>query len=130
MKAILVPPGLPGKTVDISATELEHELGFVAFAYPFDDPVCLAHDDDGIANHRPPNRTINGNIMPGPFYVLGMSSSGQLTDLSPEMTIKYLHHFTTPEYFPSGRWLVTTKTAESSFGAVVFIESAWVTSDD
>lgn len=61
MKGILVPPGMPGKPVDITDTELELNLGFVSFAYPFDDPVCLAHDDDGIANRRPPNRTINGN---------------------------------------------------------------------
>ena len=116
--------------MDISGAELERTLGFVSFAYPFDDPVCLAHDDDGIANHRPPNRTINGNIMPGPFYVLGMSSSGQLTDLSPELTIKYLHYFEKPELFPSGRWKVTTKTADSSFGAIISIKSEWVTSND
>ena len=130
MKGILVEPGLPGITVDVTEEKLRAELGFVSFGYPYDDPVCLAHDDNGIANHRLPNRWIHGNIMPGPFYVLGVNDSGDLTDLTPDLLEKYLHHFEEPDTFPPGRWMVTTSTESSAFGTVFHIESRWVASDD
>ena len=125
MKSILVSPGLPAVPVEISVDEIRSLLGCVSFAYPYDDPICLAHDDDGIANRRLPNRTINGQIMPGPFYVLGFSDSGELMDLSPELEAKYLSLFSIPEDFPSGCWKVTTRTKETKHAAIISIESAW-----
>jgi len=125
MKSILVNPGFPAVPVEINSDELRSALGCVSFAYPYDDPVCLAHDDDGIANRRPPNRTINNQIMPGPFYILGVSNSGKLMDLSPELEEKYLSLFSSPEDFPPGRWKITTMTTETKHTAIISIVSAW-----
>ena len=125
MKSILVNPGLPSALVEISIEELYSVLGCISFAYPYDDPVCFAHDDNGIANRRAPNRTVNGQIIPGPFYVLGVSESGELMDLAPDLQEKYLSLFNTPECFPPGRWKVSAKTIETKNTMIISIKSAW-----
>ena len=125
MRCILVDPGLPAVSVEISIDEIRSFLGCISFAYPYKDPVCLVHDDDGIANQRMPNRTINGQIMPGPFYILGINDSGNLIDLSPELQNRYLALFSTPEIFPSGCWRVISKTEVINHTTVFSLKSIW-----
>ncbi len=68
MRSIIVPPGLPAVTVDVTLEELSASLGTIAFTYPFDDPIIgLAHNDNGIAEGMLPNRTVKGQIIQGPF---------------------------------------------------------------
>ena len=130
MKSVLVNPGLPAAPVDIEEDDLRRELGFISLAYPFDDPVCLVHDDDGIANHRAPNRTVNGMIIPGPFYVLGVSCEGELLSLSPALQEKYLKVFALPETFPPGQWKVATTIQEDLHGVYVRIDTSWIPAEE
>ncbi|MBR1642151.1 MAG: DUF3846 domain-containing protein [Butyrivibrio sp.] len=126
MKALAVLPGQPAFPIEMEKAQLSSIFDFPSFAYPFEDPVALLHDDDGIANDRPPNRTINGELMPGPFYVIGVDDSGVLTDLSPLLAEKYLKVFSVPESFPPGRWKITTETEETPSAAIVRIKSRWI----
>jgi hypothetical protein len=121
MKAILVNPESPAMPVNVDLNEIRSTLGCVSFAYPYDDPVCLAHDGDGIANQKPPNRTINGHIMPGSFYVLGINAEGDLKSLSPKLEKKYLSLFNTPEHFKPGHWKVT----QIEHNAFISIQTTW-----
>lgn len=125
LNAILVNPSEPAVPAKVDFETIRAALGTVSFAYPYDDPVCLAHDDDGIANRRPPNRTVAGQIVPGPFYVLGISPDGDLAGLSPELMDKYLRLFQSPESFPPGRWKVGMKVKESDCCVFLMLESSW-----
>ena len=98
----------------------------VSFVYPFPDPnIALAHDNDGIARGRQPNRRVNGEIIPGLFFVVRLDDSGELTDLSPEDTEQYTKLFAKPESFPPGHWKVHTATAEKGNCCIIRIISEW-----
>ena len=130
MTTLYVAPGFAPTPREVSFDEIQETLGIVSFAYPFDDPlVAIAFDDDGIANHRPPNRTLNGQIIPGPFFILSVTDDGKLTGLSPEAVEKYTSLFSIPESFPAGKWKVTTKVEDRPYAAVVHIVSEWVATD-
>ena len=126
MKAIFVEPGQPAIPADLSFEEIRASLGIVSFAYPFSDPVALAHDDDGIANGRLPNRTVNGQIIPGPFYVVQVTDDGKVISLSPELEEKYLQVFAIPESFGPGKWKVSVTHEEGGLFNVVRIVSEWI----
>ena len=126
MKCILVKPNEPAVTAEVDMDDLIQNLGLVSFIHPYYDPVCLACDDNGIANKRLPNRTVNGQIIPGPFYVLGTDSVDELTDLSPDLIDKYLREFAKPELFPPGKWEIDVHVIEEKFNYVLNIVSSWV----
>ncbi len=124
---IEVPVGEPCRVVNLHPQALRTILGFVSFAYPFPDPdIGLAHDDDGIANGRMPNRTIGSEIIPGPFYVCRVGSQGELIDLTANDISTYMEMFKTPEEFGPGRWRITTKTEEKEHTCVLYMISEWI----
>lgn len=130
MTTLYVAPGFAPTPREVSFHDMEAELGIVSFAYPFDDPlVAIAFDDDEIANHRPPNRTLNNQIIPGPFFILSVTYDGKLTSLAPSLISKYQSLFGVPEFFPEGKWKVTTKVEDQPYAAVVHIVSEWVATD-
>ena len=127
MKMIQVPPGESGFPVDLHPRVLRTLLGFVSFASPFpDERIALAHDDDGIANGRLPNRTVNGEIIPGLFFVVRRNDAGELVDLRPEDIEKYTKLFAEPEQFPPGQWRIHTRTVEERNCCIIRIISEWV----
>ena len=129
MKMIQVPPGKSGFPVDLHPRVLSALLGLVSFTYPFPDAyIALAHDDDGISNGRLPNRTVNGKIIPGLFFVVRLNDAGNLIDLLPEDIEKYTGLFAEPEKFPPGQWKIHTKTEENENSCVIRIVSEWVAS--
>ena len=126
MKSVYVEPGKPAALVDTTLGEIKSSLGWLSCAYPYEDDIALIHDDDGIANNRAPNRTINGELMPGPFYVLATTSSGELTGLSDAQAERYLDLFSIPESFPAGRWNVQTTVEDTPHTSIIRIKSEWV----
>ena len=131
MKLIQVSPGESAFPVDLHPRALSTLLGLVSFAYPFsDEHIALAHDDDGIANGRLPNRTVNGEIIPGLFFVVRKDGSGNLVDLLPEDEEKYSSLFATPETFPPGHWTVHTKTEETENCCIIRVISKWVPDEE
>ncbi len=130
MTTLYVAPGSVPSSREVSFHDMEAELGIVSFAYPFDDPfVAIAFDDDGIANHRPPNRTLNNQIIPGPFFILSVTDDGEVTALAPDLVEKYTQLLKEPEFFPEGKWKVITKVEDQPYAAVVHIVSEWVATD-
>ena len=128
MTTLYVAPDSVPSSREVSFYDMEKELGIVSFAYPFEDEnVAIAFDDNGIANHRPPNRTLNAEIIPGPFYVLGVTDDGEVTGLAPELVEKYTQLLEIPEFFPTGKWKVTTKVEDQPYAAVIHVISEWVT---
>lgn len=126
MKSVYVEPGKPAAITEATLDEIKSSLGWLSCAYPFDDDIAFVHDDDGIQNHRLPNRTINGEIMPGPFYILATTSSGELTGLSDAQIEHYLDLFNIPEHFPAGRWNVQTTVEDTPHTSIIRIKSEWV----
>ena len=127
LKSVYVEPGKPARLVDVDFHTIQEQLGFISCAYPFPDPsVAVICDDDGIANNRAPNRTINGELMPGPFYILTTTSSGELTGLSDAQAEHYLELFSIPESFPAGRWSIKTTVEDLPHTSVIHIKSSWI----
>lgn len=127
MKSVYVAPGEPATLIDVSFDQIRAELGWISCAYPFPDPsVAVICDDDGIQNRRLPNRTINGELMPGPFYILATTSSGKLCSLSDAQIEHYLDMFKEPEVWAVGRWSVTTTVEDTPHTSVIRIKSSWI----
>lgn len=123
---IEVPVGEPARVVNLHPRALSTILGLVSYAHPYPDPeIALAHDDNGIAHHLPPNRTVNGEIIPGPFYVVRLSS-GHLVDLTPEDIVTYSAMFKEPEEFGPGHWVVHNKVVEKEHTYFFYMISEWV----
>ena len=126
MKCLIVEPGKPAAPANLSFEEMQHTLGFVSMVRPFEDPICLVHDDDGIANGRVPNRIIHNQIMPGVFYVVEENKTGELIDLSEDLEKKYLEVFHTPDLFPPGKWKISYNTEETGHSVILSMTSEWV----
>ena len=103
MKSVYVEPGKPAVITEATLDEIKLSLGWLSCAYPYEDDIAFVHDDDGIANNRAPNRTINGELMPGQFYILSVDNHGELCSLSDAQAERYLTMFKEPERFPAGR---------------------------
>ena len=78
--------------------------GDLQAVYPWDDPVGLVCDDDGIANGKIPNRALldeKGNpydIVKGTFFICGLSPQ-DFASISDELAEKYTERFRWPEMF-------------------------------
>ena len=107
MKIVLVKPMEPPEII-----EIEHTLenlqglvgGYIACTYPWDDPVGLIHNDNGIAEGLQLNRMLmdeNGkvyDVVPGTFFIAGLTED-DFGSLSDELAEKYLKRFQYPEAF-------------------------------
>ena len=126
MKSILVEPGKPAALVDISPEELSSAFDILSCAFPFEDDVAFAHSDNGIAEGLLPNRTVNGEIIPGPFYIISIDSHGAFCSLPQELCLKYLSLYAIPEHFGPGRWKVTSSVEETEYTAIIRVKTEWV----
>lgn len=97
--------------------KIEHSLealqkavgGWIETVYPFDDPVALICNEDGIGLNLPPNRALylDGDlrdegrlytVIRGKFLVVGLTEES-FGGLSEELQKKYLARFAAPEFF-------------------------------
>lgn len=78
--------------------------GFIEAVYPWDDPVGVVCDEDGIANGKQPNRLLtddNGNpydVLKGTFFICGLGKE-DFCSISDELAAKYADRFRWPEMF-------------------------------
>ena len=78
--------------------------GSLQAVYPWDDPVGLVCDDDGIYNGKVPNRALldeEGNpydIVKGTFFICGLSPQ-DFASISDELAEKFTERFRWPEMF-------------------------------
>ena len=129
MNCLLIEPNQPPQLVNVTWDDMKNKLGWIEITHPFeDDAVVLINDEDGCANQRLPNRTINGCIIPGPFYVARFNSSDDLIDLLPSDIKLYSEMFSVPEHFAAdGQWRLTSYVEERPHVSIVHVVSAWIT---
>lgn len=132
MITLLIEPGQPPQLVNVSWEEIRRILGWLEIIHPFEDPnVVLIDDEDGIRNERLPNRTINGCIIPGPFFICRFDAAEEFVDLTPADIKLYSDMFSVPEHFAKdGQWRITSYTEEipEKHLNIFHMESAWVPS--
>lgn len=107
IRAVKVSPGIPAQVKEIpkGLSSLQHEVGgFIEVIYPFDDTIGLICNENGKLDGLPLNRSLrdkNGeiyDIIAGDFLIVGLGDD-DFTDLSDELTEKYLALFSKPELF-------------------------------
>lgn len=78
--------------------------GCIEAIYPWDDPVGVVCDEDGIANGKEPNRLLtddDGNpydVLKGTFFICRLGKE-DFCSISDEMAEKYTERFRWPELF-------------------------------
>lgn len=107
IRAVKVSPGIPAQVKEISKglSSLQREVGgLIEVIYPFDDPIGLVCNENGKLDGLPLNRSLrddNGeiyDIIAGDFLIVGLGDE-DFTDLSDELTEKYLGLYSKPEFF-------------------------------
>lgn len=128
MITLLVEPSKPPQLVNVTWDNMKEKLGWIEITHPFpNDNIVIINDEDGIRNGRKPNRTVNGCIIPGPFYVARFDSSDELSNLTPDDVEMYTKRFAVPEHFAEdGQWRVTSYVEERPNVGIVHVVSAWV----
>ena len=100
MKILMVEPGRHPRTAHIP-----HELsrmqavvgGYIQAIYPWDDPIALVCDEEGLLRHAEFNRLIApGVAIFGTFFICGLGEE-DFTDLSDELIAKYAQLLYAPE---------------------------------
>lgn len=100
MKVALVEVGKPAKITDIpydlKAMQTIVE-GPIQALYPWDDPVALVCNDEGMLRGLPLNRVLEDyDVIAGTFFICGLSK-GNFTSLTDELAKKYQEKFLYPE---------------------------------
>lgn len=114
LRVVVAEPGRPAleEHVDNTLSACQRLVGgSIDVACPFDGPVLLVANDNAIAEGHGPNRTINGRMIPGPFFLCGEDDEGGFCPLARGLTRKYVALFRSPESFPTRRLQVRTRMA-------------------
>jgi hypothetical protein len=107
IRVLLVEPSRVPRLVTVEHTlENLQKLvgGYIQAVYPWDDPVAVVCDDDGIANGKAPNRLLMDedgtpyDILKGTFFICGLGEE-DFCSISDEMAEKYMKRFYWPEMF-------------------------------
>lgn len=101
---ISVEPGKEPRVVKVALgfESLQREVGgYIESIYPFNDPVTILVDEEGILKCKPFNRAIRdrqGNMLRlyGKFLIVGVVSS-EFVSLTPELIQKYTYFFKFPQ---------------------------------
>ena len=101
---ILVEPGKEPRLLKVALgpESLQREVeGYIESIYPFDDPVAILVDEEGILKCKPFNRAIrdrHGNMLRlyGKFLVVGVGRSN-FASLTSELVQKYIDFFKLPQ---------------------------------
>lgn len=102
MKVLIVEPKKAPYEADIPntlAAEQKVVGGLIDCVYPYDDPVCIVANDEGLINGMPFNRLVAPEVgICGTFFVCGVGDEN-FTSLTPEQIDKYkalLHDYHIP----------------------------------
>lgn len=102
MKVLIVEPGKHPREADIprGLESLQKVVGgYIQAIYPFDDPVALVCDEEGLFKETEWNRFIcEGCAIKGTFFICGLGAE-DFTDLPENLLQKYMKRFYEPELF-------------------------------
>ena len=105
IRVLLVEPGEKPRLVTVEHTLENLQAlvgGYIEAVYPWDDPVGVVCDEDGIANGKVPNRMLtddDGNpydVLKGAFFICGLGKE-DFCSISDELAEKYAERFRWPE---------------------------------
>lgn len=100
MQVVLVEPGKPARITDIPSDSQSLRAvvdGFIQTIYPWQDPVALVCNDEGMLRGLPLNRVLEDyDVIAGTFFICGLSK-GNFTGLTDELAKKYQEKFLYPE---------------------------------
>ncbi len=113
MKVLIVEPGKHPRTADIEHTlEAMHAIvgGYLEAVHPWQDPVALVCDEDGLYKDKAWNRIIHRDLaIKGTFFICGIDGD-DFSDLPDDLMEKYRQLLYHPQHFfktPQG-FIVTT----------------------
>ena len=102
MRFLIVEPGKRSRAADIPHTLKAMQGvvgGLIAAIYPWDDPVALVCDDEGLLKGYELNRQVSRDvIIAGTFFICGLAEDN-FTGLPDEYMEKYERLFRYPEIF-------------------------------
>lgn len=108
MKVLICEPGEVAREADIEHTlEAMQEVvgGTITATYPYDDPVAVVANDEGLLIGMALNRKLNGyHIIAGTFFICGLGEDS-FADLPPELMERFKKELYYPQAFvrmPSG----------------------------
>lgn len=100
MKVLIVEPGKYPREADIPSglQSLQETVGgYIQAIYPFDDPVALVCDEEGLLKQKVFNRYVcEGCAVHGTFFICGLDTE-DFTDLPDALMQKYKERFYAPE---------------------------------
>lgn len=76
----------------------------------FDGDICILYNRRNIRSPLIPNRLIDGEILRGVIYVVGVTSKNELRSLTFEEFFKYFKRFFVPEEYPDAEATTTNLT--------------------
>ena len=115
MNVLVVEPGTLPYEKEIHGLQEMQELvgGLIDAIYPYDDPVALVCNDEGLLLGLPFNRSVEGGYggICGTFFVCGLGEDN-FSSLSPELMEKYREKFRRAEILlgVKGNTPITFKT--------------------
>ena len=102
MKILIVEPGKTPRRADIphALGAMQHVVGgYIQALYPWEDPVALVANEEGLIEGLELNRYImSGVTIAGTFFLCGLDEE-DFTDLSDELTPKYKELLREPQVF-------------------------------
>ena len=102
MKILIVEPGKHPRTahIDGSLKSMQETVGgYIQAIYPFDDPVAIVCDEEGLFKDTAWNRYIcEGCAIKGTFFICGLGAE-DFTDIPDALIEKYNARFYKPEEF-------------------------------
>ena len=115
MNVLVVEPGTLPYEKEINGLQEMQELvgGLIDAIYPYDDPVALVCNDEGLLLGLPFNRSVEGGYggICGTFFVCGLGEDN-FASLNPELMEKYREKFRRAEILlgVKGNTPITFKT--------------------
>lgn len=95
MKILIVEPWKQPRVAEINGTlESMQQVvgGHIQAIYPFDDPVTLICDEEGLFKDYECSRVVGSQPIMGTFFICG-TGSDDFTNLSSDLLEKYQQHF-------------------------------------
>lgn len=102
MKVLFIAPMEHPKVIDIGHTLTDYykllDCDCITAVYPWEDPVALVTDDEGLFKHNPFSRYIKELKQPikGSFFLCGLGEE-DFADLPESYIKKYMERFWRPE---------------------------------
>ena len=102
MKVLILEPGEVAREADIEHTLEAMQAvvgGIITATYPYDDPVAVVANDEGLLIGMALNRKLdNYTVIAGPFFICGLSEDS-FADLPDNLMEKYKRDLYYPQYF-------------------------------